>query len=497
MTLKKWCEQYFKDESLTVSEKQEWVDRTGMNPEDPSSSNTNPSVSPGSSSPTVTKHLNANATALQDTAYECGNPGGKISRRTGNYTLPVCSWNWDDFAQAVTNDTVSYKLRFVTNGGVNCDSISDCTGPEVCGLSQANLDDKSTQTTCGTLKGYWTADQICGVNPSFGKPFFCSILYNLYGCVGGTQSCYSASATSNCCGCANWWTALSMTPPLNVAPYNVTPSFPYPLGTEYCVSQNTNWVSSILPYLKPIKALCPTAYTFPFDDKSSTFTCNNGVGSTKPLDFWITFCPDTTAPTGHISNVSNNNFVTIRFVNKCSYDVWPALSGGSAANKATIAASSGQVTNCNTDADCIDGTKCVATGTINQCFWLNPYPYGGSVSSDYKLAGNTGTPVTMDFHLPIGSNTGTGGLTPIIWSGIMTGRLNCASFPCATSDCEGSSSSQGCEASKGFIQPGGQAEFTMQTTSTFYDIELINGQIVGKNINGDFGIEIWPDSLIV
>jgi hypothetical protein len=494
MTFRNWCVKYLEVENLTVAQEQTWVENTDINPQHPSSSSIPDAQGNSSSSSSVTRHINGNATALQSTAYECGNPGGKASRRSGNYTLPSCSWDWSDFAGYVTNSTIPFQLRFVTGGGASCSSISDaaCTGGEVCGLSATTISAQSTQTTCGTLLGYWTADQICGVVPAFGAPFYCPILYNLYLCIGGLSSCYSDSATTSCCGCADWWTALPMTPP-NVEPYILTPSTPFPLGTEYCVSQNPRWTGSIQPSLQAMKAVCPTVYTFPFDDKSSTFVCNNGVGNNKPLDYWIIFCPDATPPTGPISSVSTNMYRTFRFVNKCTYDVWPAIAGGSAFNKATIQASSGQVTTCSTDADCIAGTQCIVTGDISQCFWTNPYPNGGSASSSYMLAANTGTPITMDFHIPISSDTPT--LTPIVWSGIMTGRLDCASFPCQTSDCGGSSGSQGCEPSKGFIQPGGQAEFTLQTTSDFYDVEIINGAVQGTGQN--FGIEVYPDSAII
>ena len=40
-----------------------------------------------------------------------------------------------------------------------------------------------------------------------------------------------------------------------------------------------------------MKKACPTAYTYPFDDMSSTFTCANYVDGVNQVDYEITFCP--------------------------------------------------------------------------------------------------------------------------------------------------------------------------------------------------------------
>lgn len=504
MTAEDWYREYLlsvnsERQVLTLAEEQWWLDFSGINPVNPASVNPFPSSNngPSSSSPTIlpSRHINVNPVALKDSAYLCGNPGGVKSRRDpsgGYHTLPSCSWDWTAFASAFTNSSaLPLQLRFVEDGSTVCTSDSGCaiTG-EVCGLSTTKLSAKSIDMTCGKLKGYWTADQICGVNPSFSTPFSCPLLYNLYGCVGGTVSCYSNVATSTCCGCADWWEVL-----------NINTNVIFPNGTQQCVDKNPKWVNSIQPYLKPLKATCPTAYTFPFDDKSSTFICNNGESSSKPLDYYIILCPDSNAPSGGpISSDTGpfNTYRTIRFINKCAFDVWPAIAGGAVFNKATISLQSGQVTTCNSDSDCIDGTACVTTGKINQCFWKNPSPEGGK---PYKLDAVGGANTEVDFHLPIGADTGVSAnsKTPIVWSGIMTGRIDCTSFPCSTSDCGGNSASQGCEPSKGFIQPGGQAEFTFQVGpqyQDFYDVEVINGAIIGDGTNNNFGIEIYPDSLI-
>jgi len=43
--------------------------------------------------------------------------------------------------------------------------------------------------------------------------------------------------------------------------------------TEQCVNANPTWLTNVLPTLKWMKQACPSAYTYPYDDMSSTFTC--------------------------------------------------------------------------------------------------------------------------------------------------------------------------------------------------------------------------------
>jgi len=84
----------------------------------------------------------------------------------------------------------------------------------------------------------------------------------LYGCV-GVGSCYQTGADSTCCGCADW----------------DKEGLPVPDSqfTEVCKNFNPTWVERIKPTLHWMKKGCPTAYTYPYDDMSSTFTCNNMV----------------------------------------------------------------------------------------------------------------------------------------------------------------------------------------------------------------------------
>ncbi|CAM9796897.1 unnamed protein product [Discosporangium mesarthrocarpum] len=63
-----------------------------------------------------------------------------------------------------------------------------------------------------------------------------------------------------------------------------------------CQSHNPEWAEHVLPFTKQIKRACPTAYTFPYDDQTSTFHCNDfdGTRDTNTQSYTITFCPGST-----------------------------------------------------------------------------------------------------------------------------------------------------------------------------------------------------------
>ncbi len=93
---------------------------------------------------------------------------------------------------------------------------------------------------------------------------------DMYQCTGSiyANSCYTAGVGTNCCGCPDW------------------------MPTEFCSSSNSNslWVSKALPYYEKFHAASPDSYTYPFDDKSGTFTCR-GKSDVVNVNYNITFCP--------------------------------------------------------------------------------------------------------------------------------------------------------------------------------------------------------------
>ena len=91
---------------------------------------------------------------------------------------------------------------------------------------------------------------------------------DMYQCTGSiyANSCYTAGVGTNCCGCPDW------------------------MPTEFCNSTNSNqlWKNKALPYYKKFHAASPDSYTYPFDDKSGTFTCR-GQSDSVNVNYNITF----------------------------------------------------------------------------------------------------------------------------------------------------------------------------------------------------------------
>jgi hypothetical protein len=185
--------------------------------------------------------------------YSCGSPGAP----TAAAPLGGCSWNVQPTVGGVDETT---WVRDVRSG--------------------------SFARSCGVAVGWWTADQICGTDPTFGAPFDCaatvanhdgssSTYTNLFACNGAqAQSCYSAGASVDCCGCGT-----------------DSAGWPGVLGAGFaCSNDNPSWEAHAAPWLLYLKKACPTAYTYPFDDATSTFTCQPGA-STPPVAYTVTFCP--------------------------------------------------------------------------------------------------------------------------------------------------------------------------------------------------------------
>ncbi|HET6344585.1 MAG TPA: thaumatin family protein [Myxococcota bacterium] len=215
-------------------------------------------------------------TLSDDAPYFCGTPGAPTptSKRLGG-----CAWKFEP---------PSIEYRWVTPGGGACWRDADCRSGGVCGLS-FNAGDAAGafKKTCGTLLGLWSANQVCGVQADYGAPFNCQrsagrssgvpvTLRDLYHCT-NVGSCYQPGATSECCGCANWDQAGLTVPP---GPY-----------TEQCINSNPQWRREVQPRLEWLKRGCPTAYVYPYDDMSSTFTCENATGGVNKVNYLITFCP--------------------------------------------------------------------------------------------------------------------------------------------------------------------------------------------------------------
>lgn len=249
--------------------------------------------------------------------YNCTSPG-KVSQSNG---LGGCSWVFDPTASPTP--APAYRYRYVTpTSNQGCTDATSCPGGTSCGLYY----DSSARTLnsyCGTVLGYNTPNQVCSfsdtsttVPSSPGNPgdayFNCdsasgvTSVGNAYGTTGnyptGTaystwallscqaqpnmdlNTCYNTSSnppasTTNCCGCVNWTSYGS--------------GIVVPADTATCVTNNAIWTSNVLPGIVFMKKACPTAYTWPFDDKSSSFACDDigGSNTTNAVNYTITFCP--------------------------------------------------------------------------------------------------------------------------------------------------------------------------------------------------------------
>lgn len=123
----------------------------------------------------------------------------------------------------------------------------------------------------GEQVGCRSAGQGCAIDPN-NPALDCAQYNDLYGCVGGgpndvVGSCYSQDAAPTCCGCPSW------SPP------------------GECNNHFAKWELPSPPekYAKVFKDACPTAYSFPYDDPTSTFTCSGTPERNVGYD--ITFCP--------------------------------------------------------------------------------------------------------------------------------------------------------------------------------------------------------------
>ncbi len=258
--------------------------------------------------------------ATNNDPYSCTSPGAT----TQPGTLTGCSWTVTPSVSSVDQTNLLRDVNPVSfansglcpNGGTpnslgycECSVDSDCSSSGlVCGLAlNAKVNQQYTQV-CGNKIGWWTANQICSSSVNnqsplvpFGYPLYCadavtnsdlstSTRTNLHNCskpAGATnpeqsQSCYSNGAAFDCCGCAT-----SLHADFGDWPTIVSSSFG---GQDNgCYNNNSNWVTIAQPWLVFLKKACPTAYTYPYDDATSTFTCQGASGVVGPPSYQASF----------------------------------------------------------------------------------------------------------------------------------------------------------------------------------------------------------------
>jgi hypothetical protein len=221
--------------------------------------------------------------------YWCRTPGATVA--AGG--LSACPWTFKTKLSVNGGNPTDYasSLRWVSPGGAACGANGSCA-LGVCGLSGEPGRGTTITQLCGTQKGWWNAFEVCTFNggadnSSFGAPFNCSQqitgqgqMSELYLCVAtNAQSCYTPGAAAQCCGCPTWKVGGKTLP--------VSPGIS-------CASVNPAWTANSQPWSLLVKQACPTAYSFPFDDATSTFTCQTANPSTtnpNNMGYTITFCP--------------------------------------------------------------------------------------------------------------------------------------------------------------------------------------------------------------
>lgn len=251
--------------------------------------------------------------AVLPSEYWCTTGGAT----TAQGKLSACTWTADiSKVTSAPSSAGAAQIALVTPGNLwdtgftttSCTKDSDCTDASVgttCGQWQ------SVNTTgfgplnpvdqvCGNLSGMITPNGYCtytgtgttAANNS-GAPWSCSATTGqgtgtnttLYECNGeNANSGYQIAdqGQTSVCGCENW----------NFSGTDL------PVGQLGCQANNTVWQSTAKWGAEVVKRACPTAYSYPYDDETSTFTCQTPPGNpgtnevnANATNYTITFCP--------------------------------------------------------------------------------------------------------------------------------------------------------------------------------------------------------------
>lgn len=235
--------------------------------------------------------------ATSGNAYSCASAGsttassGGLSACTWTVTPTVSSTDYTTLLRDVsptsfTGDTCPAGGSPNSLGYCACTADSGCTASSlVCGLAMNASTGVQYTQVCGTGIGWWTADQLCGstngTSPAL-DPLDCATNTDLYLCTGAqAASCYTSGAAATCCGCATSASADNADWPSVLSPN-------FGGSDNGCYNNNSTWVTSSQPWLVFLKRACPTAYTYPYDDATSTFTCLGSATVGAP-EYTVTF----------------------------------------------------------------------------------------------------------------------------------------------------------------------------------------------------------------
>ncbi len=250
---------------------------------------------------------------VNGTGYICGSPGSGGAQAGGlpaaNWTQVVSSSNFP-VPGNLRGDPTSFFQLVSPLATQTCPANGICpTATDACGFRPTDLNGTFDFTTryCGTKIGWTTADGMFGANQTntptttpFGftltpssppsplpVPTVVPSVGQLQLCTSPAVSIYSSytlnwnSPTSAqqfvawACGGVMWGATEvpgpNMPQPTNTGLNIITPAQPVQ-------TVNPNWLTYVLPTIEWMKQACPTCYTYPFDDMSSTFTCADSTG---------------------------------------------------------------------------------------------------------------------------------------------------------------------------------------------------------------------------
>jgi hypothetical protein len=242
--------------------------------------------------------------------YYCTNAGSPTAQPAAGGGLGAAPWSMGatvaSFPPGATldGDPSSYFWMVDAADGANtCTQQATCaTSGLTCGFRVADVSTQYTFATryCGQPISWITADAIWGTNMTATNvaPFLftTNFIYpstvtvpagsvtvgDLQLCINSSYSSYISNWVGTppapppqqplelACGGVMWGATEIPGPLLNPAGnagLNIT------TPAQVVQTANQNWLTYVLPTIQWLKVACPTCYTFPFDDMSSSFTC--------------------------------------------------------------------------------------------------------------------------------------------------------------------------------------------------------------------------------
>lgn len=276
---------------------------------------------------TATSALKMDSTS----GYICGTAGSRAVQSGTTYALKAATWSmapttasFPQYGSIPSTPQAAAYYRVITNpvsSPLSCSVDSECSASAgtVCGWSQFASITAGTANyakQCGTHLTWVTANSLWGQNkvisgstanalsvfgfntatPSSGWTATGGSQsvgdYQL--CINSIYSAYQAAGDVNpllACGAASWWSGTQSVitgGTLSGWTYSSITGSNSATPTQAATYSSSNWQNWVLPTIGWLKTACPTCYTFPYDDMSSTFQCSAQSSGTN-INYGITF----------------------------------------------------------------------------------------------------------------------------------------------------------------------------------------------------------------